>query len=159
MTDHKDAAAVRVFPPAIPLLTILAGIGMGHVWPIHLPFENLPLIRYWIGGLVVVGAVLCLGLWSVVLMRGSGQSENPWKPTLSIVDRGPFRISRNPMYLQMVLVCIGFAIILGNVWILALTPLCAWSLKRLVILPEETYLEQKFGDVYLRYKRRVRRWL
>jgi protein-S-isoprenylcysteine O-methyltransferase Ste14 len=92
-------------------------------------------------------------------MRRSGQSENPWKPTLSIVDRGPFRISRNPMYLQMVFVCIGFAIILGNVWILALTPLCAWMLKRLVILPEEIYLEQKFGDVYLRYKRRVRRWL
>ena len=159
MTDHKDAAAVRIFPPAIPLLTILAGIGMSYVWPVHVPFEDSPLIRYWMGGLVVVGAVLCLGLWSVVLMRRSGQSENPWMPTLSIVDRGPFRISRNPMYLQMVLVCIGFAIILGNVWILALTPLCAWLLKRLVILPEEIYLEQKFGDDYLRYKRRVRRWL
>lgn len=63
------------------------------------------------------------------------------------------------MYLQMVLVCVGFAIILWDVWVLALTPLCGWLLQRLAILPAEAYLERKFGDAYLAYKRRVRRWL
>jgi protein-S-isoprenylcysteine O-methyltransferase Ste14 len=158
-TGEKDAAAVRVFPPAIPLLIILLGVGMSRIWPIHLPFEVAPLARYGAGGLIVVAAILSLGLRSVLLLRRSGQSENPWKPTLSIVERGPFRISRNPMYLQLILICIGVAIILGNVWVLALTPLCAWLLQRLAIRPEEAYLERKFGEVYLEYKRRVRRWL
>jgi protein-S-isoprenylcysteine O-methyltransferase Ste14 len=62
------------------------------------------------------------------------------------------------MYLQMVLVCAGFAIILSNVWVLLLTPLCALILQRFAILPEEAYLERKFGVQYLSYKKAVRRW-
>ena len=91
-------------------------------------------------------------------MRRSGQSENPFKPTFSIVEDGPFRLTRNPMYLQMVITCVGFAVFLSNGWILALTPLCALALRQLAILPEERYLEEKFGDAYIAYKRRVRRW-
>lgn len=159
MTEQKDAAAVRVFPPAIPLLTILLGVGLSRLWPIHLEFEFAPAVRYWAGGLIVTAASLGLGFWSVLLLRRSGQSENPWKPTLEIVQRGPFRITRNPMYLQLVLVCVGLAIMLWNVWVLALTPLCGWLLQSLAIVPEEAYLERKFGDAYLGYKRRVRRWL
>jgi protein-S-isoprenylcysteine O-methyltransferase Ste14 len=159
LTEPKDAAAVRVFPPAVPLLTILLGVGLDRRWPVHLGSEPSATARYGVGGLVVAASVLALGLWSVRLVRGSGQSENPWKPTLRIVDRGPFRITRNPMYLQMVLVCIGFAIILWNAWVLALTPLCAWVLQRFAILPEEAYLDRKFGDAYVAYRRRVRRWL
>jgi protein-S-isoprenylcysteine O-methyltransferase Ste14 len=155
----RDAAAVRVFPPAIPLLTVLAGVGLDRLWPIDAGFELAAPGRYWIGGAIALGAVLGLGLWSVVLMRRSGQSENPWKPTTRIIEAGPFRITRNPMYLQMVLVCIGFAVALMNAWILVLTPLCAWLLQRLAILPEESYLEAKFGETYLAYKRKVRRWI
>ena len=159
MMEQKDAAAVRVFPPGVPLLAILLGVGLNRVWPIHLGFEIPSPARYWIGGLIVLAAIQLLGYWSVRLMRRSGQSENPWKPTFEILDRGPFRITRNPMYLQMLLVCVGFAIILWNAWILVLTPLCAWVFYQFAILPEETYLERKFGDTYLAYKRRVRRWL
>ena len=159
MPEQKDAAAVRVFPPAVPLLTILLGVGLNRVWPIHLGFQIPSPARYWIGGLIVLAAIQLLGYWSVRIMRRSGQSENPWKPTSEILDRGPFRITRNPMYLQMLLVCVGFAIILWNAWILVLTPLCAWVLYRFAILPEEAYLERKFGDIYLAYKHRVRRWL
>lgn len=156
---ERDSAAVRVFPPVVPLLTILLGIGIDTLWPTKPGFEFPAPARYWAGGSIVVGSVLGLGLWSVVLMRRSGQSENPWKPTLSIVQDGPFRITRNPMYLQMILVCIGFAIILMNLWILLLTIACGWMLRRFVILPEEAYLEEKFGEEYLAYKRNVRRWI
>ena len=159
MTNQKDAAAVRIVPPAVPLLMILLGVGLSRAWPIDLGFELSAPARYWIGGSIVVGVFLGLGVWSVRVVRGSGQSENPWKPTLEIVDRGPFRITRNPMYLQMVLACVGFAILLWNVWILVLTLAGAWLLQRLAIIPEETYLERKFGDSYLAYKRRVRRWI
>jgi protein-S-isoprenylcysteine O-methyltransferase Ste14 len=116
-------------------------------------------LRHWIGGLIIAAAILGLGLWSVLLFRSSGQNENPWKPTPEIVERGPFRITRNPMYLQMVLVCIGVAVFSWNLWILMLTPLAAWLLQKLAIEPEEAYLERKFGDEYREYKERVRRWI
>jgi protein-S-isoprenylcysteine O-methyltransferase Ste14 len=159
MNDPNDAAQVKVFPPAVPLATVLLGVAAQYVIPLNVALA-LPLAaRLSIGTIIVVGSVLGLGLWSVLLVRRSGQSENPWKPTTEIVDAGPFRVSRNPMYLQMVLVCVGFSVILWNVYIFVLAPLCAWTLQRLVILPEEVYLERKFGDVYREYKRRVRRWV
>lgn len=153
----RDGAAVRVFPPAVPLVVILGGVGLNRLWPID-PGFVMP-AHHWIGGIIAVGAFLGLGLWSVVLFRRSGQDENPWKPTPAIVERGPFRLTRNPMYLQMVLICIGFAIILMNAWILLLTPFGAWVLQRFVIRYEEEYLERKFGKTYLAYKQRVRRWI
>lgn len=159
MREQKDAAAVRVAPPVIPLLTVLLGVGLNWVWPIDLGFVLPTPERYWLGGVIVMGAFLGLGLWSVLLFRRGGQSENPWKPTPHIEERGPFQFTRNPMYLQMVLVCIGVAVILSNCWVLVLTPVAGWLLQRLAILPEEAYLERKFGEAYLAYKRRVRRWL
>jgi protein-S-isoprenylcysteine O-methyltransferase Ste14 len=155
----RDAAAVRIFPPAVPVLAILLAVGLDRVVPIHVGVELAAPARYWLGAAIAVAALLMLGLWSVVLMRRSGQTENPWSPTIRIVDRGPFSISRNPMYLQMVIVCIGVAIAMWSVWLLLLTPIVALALQRLAIRPEEAYLERKFGDGYLAYKRRVRRWL
>jgi protein-S-isoprenylcysteine O-methyltransferase Ste14 len=157
--DRPDRAAVRIFPPAVPLVAVLAGIGLSRLRPLAPDLTLTAPARYWIGGAIVAASILGLGLWSVILMRRSGQSENPWKPTTEIVARGPFRITRNPMYLQMVLVCIGMAVLLGNLWILLLTPGCAWVLHRFAILPEEKYLERKFGDAYRAYKARVRRWI
>lgn len=159
MEEQRAAAAVRVFPPAVPLVTILLGVGLKRLWPLELGFSLSAPVRYCVGGAIVAGALLGLGYYSVTLVRRSGQSENPWKSTTEIIDRGPFMFTRNPMYLQMVLGCIGFAIILMNVWILLLTPACTWVLHRFAILPEEAYLERKFGETYLSYKRKVRRWL
>jgi protein-S-isoprenylcysteine O-methyltransferase Ste14 len=159
MDAQRDAAAVRVFPPAVPLAAILLGVALQRLWPLSPGFEPAAHVRYAVGSALALAAVLGLGFWSVLLLRRSGQSENPWKPTFEIIERGPFRISRNPMYLQMLLVCVGFAIALWNPWILALMPLAAWLLLRLAILPEEAYLARKFGDAYRDYTRCVRRWL
>ena len=156
---ERDAAAVYIFPPAVPLLAILLGVGLNRLWPFGVGLALPAPARYRVGGAIVVGAILGLGLWPVVLLRRSGQSENPWRPTTSIVERGPYRLTRNPMYLQMVLVCIGAAVMLANWWIVALTPIAAWALQRFAIRPEERYLERKFGGAYVAYKRRVRRWL
>jgi len=155
----SDRAAVRFPPPLIPLFTILLGIGLDRLWPIRHTFELPAPARYWVGGLIVAGAVLVLGLWPVILFRRSGQSEIPWTPTPSVIERGPYRFTRNPMYLHMVLVCIGIAVILSNAWVLLLTPLCAWGLQHFAIRPEEAYLERKFGAGYLEYRCRVRRWI
>lgn len=159
VSSSRDAASVRIPPPLVPVVTILAGIGLEWLlptsWGVALPTPA----RYFVGGAVAIGAILVLGLRSVRLFGESGQSVNPYKPTPALEERGPFRFTRNPMYLQMVLVCIGVAIALANVWVALLTPACAWALQRLAIEPEEAYLEAKFGDAYLDYKSRVRRWI
>jgi len=159
MEQPKDAAKVRFFPPAIPLITILLGAVLSSIWPIAESFYVPAPGRYYIGGGIAVGAFLVFGLWSFLVIRSGGQSENPWKPTTHIEVRGPFRITRNPMYLQMLLVCIGVGVAINSWWILLFTPLAGCALYWLAIRPEEEYLEKKFGETYLTYKRRVRRWL
>lgn len=152
-----DRAAIRIFPPALPLLTIGTGVVLEtSVAPLSM---TLPTVVRWLGGALVIAAVVVFGGWSVYLMRKSGQSENPWKPTTSIVRAGPYRITRNPMYLQMVMVCIGVGVALNNGWILLLTPLCAAALQFFVIRHEEAYLERKFGSEYRAYMSSVRRWI
>jgi protein-S-isoprenylcysteine O-methyltransferase Ste14 len=159
MRDPKDAAAVRIFPPAIPVGVIVGGLILNRMWPISGGVALSATAHYWLGGGLVVGAILALGVWPIALFRRSGQSEKPWTPTTRILESGPYQRTRNPLYLGMLSVCVGFALILSNWWILALTPVGGWLLLHLAILPEESYLERKFGASYLAYKRRVRRWL
>lgn len=160
MSDGKtDRASIRVPPPVFPLLTVVVGLVLDWIWPLDWSSLVAASVRYWVGGLIIAGAFLGLGIWAVVVFRRSGESENPWKPTFRLVGRGPYRFTRNPMYLQMVLICIGLGVVLANIWILLGTPACMAALQRFAILPEEQYLERKFGDSYLDYKDRVRRWL
>jgi len=159
MSEREDAAAVRFPPPLIPLFAILLGVGLNAVWPIDLGFALPTPLRYWLGGLIMAGAFLGLGAPSVALFRRGDQSVIPWTPTPHIEERGPFRVTRNPMYLQMVLLCLGASILLANGWVLLFTPVTGWLLQHFAILPEEAYLERRFGEEYLAYKSRVRRWI
>jgi protein-S-isoprenylcysteine O-methyltransferase Ste14 len=81
------------------------------------------------------------------------------KPTADIVPSGVFRMSRNPIYLRMLLLCGGVAIAANSLWVLVLVLPFAFILQKGVIEPEEAYLERKFGSKYLRYKAKVRRWI
>ncbi len=155
----KDAAAIKVFPPLIPIACLALGAILESWMPIDPGFALSRTARRLLGAAIILPALLCLGAWSVTLMRKSGQSENPYKPTTEVVECGPYRMTRNPMYLQMILICVGLAILDWNVWTLLLTPLCVLGFQRLVIEPEEAYLESKFGDGYRAYKQRVRRWI
>ncbi|MBD3649226.1 MAG: isoprenylcysteine carboxylmethyltransferase family protein [Pseudomonadales bacterium] len=159
MNEERDGADVRIIPPLVPVVAIIAGVLLDYVWPIDPGFEISPLVRYGVGGLIVLFALLVLGLWPAMMFRSTNQSVIPWTSTSEVVARGPYRWTRNPMYLQMVLVCIGVAIILVNVWIFLLSFVCGWVIQRFAILPEEAYLERKFGDGYVAYKKSVRRWL
>ena len=157
--DSEDAAAVRFPPPLVALIAVGLGIGLNVVWPLGLVSSWPVALRYGTGAAVVLGALFGLGLWSVVLFRRGGQSELPWTPTPSIEEGGPYRFTRNPMYLMMVLICAGLGVLLDNAWLVALAPIVGWIIQRIAILPEEAYLERKFGDAYLDYKKRVRRWI
>jgi len=160
MNDHEEhGAAVRFPPPLLPVITIVAGHVLGRFVPILDQYDLATPGRYWIGGLFTAAVVLGLVVLPFRLFSRSGQDVKPWTPTPEIVVEGPYRFSRNPMYLAMILTCIGFAIILSDVCVLILTPLCGWAIYNVAIRHEEAYLEEKFGDSYREYKARVRRWI
>ncbi len=98
-------------------------------------------------------------LHAVVTLKRHGTHIDVGEPTHAIVSDGPFRRSRNPMYLSLVLMLAGIAGLLASIWFLAATPLLVLLLNRLAISPEEVYLTAKFGQPYTAYKARVRRWI
>ena len=84
---------------------------------------------------------------------------SPYQPTKAIVTSGPYRFTRNPAYMGFTMIVSGVAVMAEALWVFAaLVPTIA-LIDRAVIAREERYLESKFGDEYLSYKRRVRRWL
>ena len=149
----KDTAGVIAPPPLIFLAGLVAGFILDHVLA-------SPALR----PQVAVGLAL-LGLGFVLMFLGlhefqkAGTAYQPYKPTARIITTGPFRFSRNPLYLSLTLICAGFALALGSFWSLALLAPVLIVIRYGVIAREERYLEAKFGDTYLAYKRSVRRWL
>ena len=158
-TDNQNAAAVKFPPPFLPIATIVAGHILGRFMPMLSEYDLPTPARYWIGGLIAVASVLILVVWPARQFQQSGQDPKPWTPTPEMVVHGPYKFTRNPMYLGMLLFCIGFAIILSYLWILILTPVCGWLIYYFAIRHEEAYLEEKFGDAYRAYKAGVRRWI
>ena len=158
-TDNEHAAAVKFPPPIVPILTIVAGHVLGRFLPIFPDSVLSTPERYWIGGLIAVASVLILIVWPARQFQQSGQDPKPWTPTPEIVVAGAYRFTRNPMYLGMLVFCIGFAIVLSDAWIVILTPVCGWLIYLLAIRHEEAYLEEKFGESYRAYKTTVRRWI
>jgi protein-S-isoprenylcysteine O-methyltransferase Ste14 len=116
-----------------------------------------------IRGALVGGVVFALGfalaVWAIATIRKAGTRVETNKPTTNIVRNGPYRFTRNPIYLSMMLGLIGLAIALNSLWLLLTLIPFALVIRYGVIAREEAYLERKFGDVYSRYRARVRRWL
>ena len=102
---------------------------------------------------------LALFAWAIATMTRAGSNVPTSRPTTTIVDSGPYRYTRNPIYLGMVLGLIGLAIAFNSLWLLMTLVPFALVIRYGVITREEAYLERKFGDVYRRYHTRVRRWL
>ena len=108
---------------------------------------------------MVFAAGLALAIWAIVTFRRAGTRVETTEPTMAIVTHGPYRFTRNPIYLGMFLGQTGLAIGFDNLWILAMLIPFYLVLRYGVVAREEAYLERKFGDVYADYKSRVRRWL
>jgi len=150
-----DRAAVAFHPPILLLLLIIAGL-IGR-WLV--PAAFLPAgIGSALGAPVVVIA-FAIFAWAIMTMRQGGASIPTHTPTDAIVASGPFRFSRNPIYLSMVLLLTGIGVWSNSLWFVAAAAVDAVLLNRYVIKPEERYLEQKFGEVYLKFRRSVRRWI
>lgn len=141
-------------PPLIFLCAILLGIALNRAWP--LPFVPSTLIL--LGPLVIICAVT-LFLLSLREFRAAGTSVRGTERTTTIVRTGPYRFSRNPIYLAFVLLVLGLAVWLNNLWLLVTLVLAVGFIAVVVIPREERFLERNFHDQYSSYKAAVRRWL
>ena len=102
---------------------------------------------------------MALVTWFIRTMRGADTTLDVNKPVSTLVQDGPFRYSRNPGYLSLVMLYAGIAILGNALWAILFLPLLVLITQRELIEREERYLERTFGEEYLAYKRRVRRWL
>src|SRR5262245_55589187 len=156
MNDTTDTANVIIRPPIAWALAVLAGLALQ--WIVAVPFMPAAVPAGWIGGVVVVAA-LPLFAWAIVTITRAGSNVPTNRPTTAIVETGPYRFTRNPIYLGRCPGLVGLAIALDNLWLLGTLVPFALVIRYGVVVSEEAYLERKFGDAYRHYRTRVRRWL
>jgi protein-S-isoprenylcysteine O-methyltransferase Ste14 len=153
--DEQDKAGVVAPPPLIYLGALLFGLLLNGRFPIvFLPHR----IARGLGWLLLGGGVVLLG-WFEWAMRQAGTPTSPYKPVSHIATEGPFRYTRNPGYLSMATIYTGIATRANALWAILVLPVALLMIQRGVIEREERYLEGKFGEEYLSYKARVRRWV
>jgi len=155
-SNTRDVANLGlVRPPLIYLAAILVGVGLDLVWPLRwLPAGT----AVWVGVPLVI---LSLALF-VAAIRQLKKARTPVrgnKPTTAIVQSGPYRFSRNPIYLAFSLLVLGIACWVNSVWLLGTLILAVLLMSMVVIPREERYLARRFNPEYLQYRAKVRRWL
>jgi len=151
----KDTANLPVDPQFLMMLFLIVALLFGWKLPIPIPF---PAWMYLVGWAIILCG-LGLGFSALMAMKKSGTSPNPSTPTNEIVMSGPYRFSRNPIYLGYVAVVIALPLIFGTYWGVALVTFAIDAYNRFAIDREEAYLKRKFGEKYLNYMAKVRRWL
>ena len=142
-------------PPAIYFISIITGILLQIIWPLSI--VSFLLLR--VVGLLILGLALAVSIWGEQEFKRHETAVNPDQAPTFLVMTGPYRFSRNPMYVGLTLVQLGFALTLNSVWlVLTLVPALV-IMSRGVIDREEQFLTAKFGKSYIDYKNSVRRWL
>ena len=156
MNDTADTAQVIIRPPISWALAVLAGLALN--WLMPLPFVPVMLPAGWLGA-VVFALALLLVTWAIATITRTGSNVPTSLPTTTIVETGPYRFTRNPIYLGMFVGLAGLAVAFDSLWLLATLAPFALVIRYGVVAREEAYLERKFGDVYRGYRSRARRWL
>jgi protein-S-isoprenylcysteine O-methyltransferase Ste14 len=155
MVNTTDHAQIPFPPPLIFLGYLLAALVLHWVVPFPTPW---PMPLRVLGGLLVVAGLLLAG-FAVSEMRKMRTSPDPQQPSSAIVTSGPYRITRNPIYLGFLLIYVGFTLLAGTIWGLLLSPFLFGTVTTWIIHAEERYLSEKFRDVCKDYSSRVRRWV
>lgn len=153
--EDRHGPGVRLHPPLIFGISILCGISLDKLYPLAMPFD--------FHGALYGGIIICIAgaiaLWALSQFMREGTDVRPDRPDSALLTGGPYRFTRNPLYIVLTLVQLTAAVWLNILWILLLTPLSIIIISRYAIRREERYLEKLFGRQYLDYKKRVRRWL
>ena len=155
MADDQDNPGIRVPPPLVYLLALLLGLLLNR--RLHLLFLSSGVAR--VLGWPLVGGGMALAAWFARTMHSADTTLRTDKSVSSLVQDGPFRYSRNPGYLSLAMIYAGIAILRNALWAIVFLPLMVLVTQRELIEREERYLERTFGEEYLAYKRRVRRWV
>ncbi|UGT61873.1 methyltransferase family protein [Nocardia asteroides] len=153
-TSETGARVVPIPPPLYYAAAMVGGVLLDRVFPLAAAH---PALR--VAGIVIACAgagSVATGVLAVIRHR---TTIVPHRPVAALITTGVYRISRNPMYLGLALVIPGVGLLLGTWWPLVLLPLTLLAVTRLVIVPEERYLHQRFPAEYDAYRARVRRWL
>jgi protein-S-isoprenylcysteine O-methyltransferase Ste14 len=156
-SSTERGADVRFPPPLVFLIGILAGVAFQYaVIPAPVPIDRAISA---VGGVLIL--VIGLGFIASARMHfvRTGQSPVPWKPSPELILKGPYLVTRNPMYLGITLFEIGFGLAVNNLWISLFAIPALLTVHFIAVLPEEKYLSKKFGDSYNTYRARVRRYL
>lgn len=145
----------KVLPPVYFLFTLLIMAGLYFFVPIglilHAPMTYLGALP------IVIG--FAIAIWAAASFGKVGTPIKPFEQSTHLVTGGMYRITRNPMYLGMVLILFGIAIVCGTIGPFVPVPIFIWIIQRKFIRFEEAALEEKFASEYVAYKGRVRRWL
>lgn len=155
MVKKPDRPNVWVPPP------LTYAVALGLAWYLNglAPAAVLPeSLQYAAGGALILASGVLIVL-TLLEFKRHHTMFSVYHATRALITSGPLRFSRNPGYLALTLLCLGIAVVWDNMWALALTLAAAAVTHVMVILPEERYLEDRFGDAYRAYKARVRRWL
>lgn len=159
MTENRDSttdhARVAFHPPILLIGAIAGGFVLRAVWSLTFISPGTAAVA----GPALTIAALGVFTWSVLTMRRGGASVPTHTPTDALVFSGPYQFSRNPIYISMLGLMVAIAIWSNSLWFIVLAVAMVPLLDRGVIAREERYLEHKFGEAYLAYKQRVRRWL
>jgi protein-S-isoprenylcysteine O-methyltransferase Ste14 len=157
-TDTQDNPGVIAPPPFIYLGGLALGLLLHRILPLKYLSRTPRGITLTIGS-TCVSVALTVGILGFRQMRAANTNINPAQPATTIVTEGPFRFTRNPVYLSMTLLYLGIMFLVNSLWLLLILPPILGLMNVGVIAREERYLEHKFGAQYLAYKQRVRRWL
>ena len=160
MTNQSTMSSpgVRFPPPILFVGGILAGWVLERAGP-PLPFTRLSGPGYTTIGIALVVVGVALIAWGMLTFRSARTAIVPSHSASRIVTSGPYRFTRNPMYVGMTLAYVGVALLIDSLWPVVLLPIVLALLVRLVIRREEAYLGQAFGAEYETYRSRVGRWL
>ena len=158
MASRSDHARVFIPPPLLFVVPLLVGLW----WNARSPWSIMAAPSRVLMAFAIVTAVtgLAIAIAAVRTFRQRGTTVLPaLRPTSVIVASGPYRFTRNPMYVGLSLIYIGISAALNSIWPLLLLPVALIAVDRYVIRREERYLSSKFGEQYEMYRRHVRRWL
>jgi protein-S-isoprenylcysteine O-methyltransferase Ste14 len=153
-TTSPEIPGVAILPPVLYGGSFLAVLLLHWIWPLKIVRQP---IAFWLG-LVLSVSALSLGAWGRRTMHGASTNISPLKPAVSLVTSGPFRFSRNPLYVAITLLYVGFTMLLNSWWgVIMLAPVLM-ALHWGVVQREEQYLQLKFGEQYTEFRSRVRRY-